>query len=81
MRLHENKEGDELQRLRARRQGTGRNYKNCPRQTKTVDHTYDEDYYEEEDYDYEYEEEPDPPAYADGQTFFLYAIFIYHTHP
>lgn len=60
MRLHENKEGDELQRLRARRQGTGRNYKNCPRQTKTVDHTYDEDYYEEEDYDYEYEEEPDP---------------------
>ena len=27
MRLHENKEGDELQRLRARRQGTGRNYK------------------------------------------------------
>ena len=38
MRLHENKEGDELQRLRARRQGTGRNYKNCPRQTKTVDH-------------------------------------------
>ena len=25
MRLHENKEGDELQRLRARRQGTGRN--------------------------------------------------------
>ena len=60
MRLHENKEGDELQRLRARRQGTGRNYKNRPRQTKTVDHTYDEDYYEEEDYDYEYEEEPDP---------------------
>ena len=54
MRLHENKEGDELQRLRARRQGTGRNYKNRPRQTKTVDHTYDEDYYEEEDYDYEY---------------------------
>lgn len=42
MRLHENKEGDELQRLRARRQGTGRNYKNRPRQTKTVDHTYDE---------------------------------------
>ena len=60
MRLHENKEGDELQRLRARRQGTGRNYKNRPRQTKPVDHTYDEDYYEEEDYDYEYEEEPDP---------------------
>ena len=59
MRLHENKEGDELQRLRARRQGTGRNYKNCPRQTKTVDHTYDEDYYEEEDYDYEYEEDAD----------------------
>ena len=27
----------ELQRLRARRQGTGRNYKNRPRQTKTVD--------------------------------------------
>ena len=27
---------------------------------KAVDHTYDEDYYEEEDYDYEYEEEPDP---------------------
>ena len=60
MRLHENKEGDELQRLRARRQGTGRNYKNRPRQTKPADHTYDEDYYEEEDYDYEYEEEPDP---------------------
>ena len=58
MRLHENKEGDELQRLRARRQGTGRNYKNRPRQTKPADHTYDEDYYEEEeDYDYEYEEE------------------------
>ena len=60
MRLHENKEGDELQRLRARRQGTGRNYKNRPRQTKPADHTYDEDYYEEEDYDYEYEEEPAP---------------------
>lgn len=70
MRLHENNnEDDELQRLRARRQGTGRsrravsnvsrsassraNYKTAARQSKTVDHTYDEDYYEEEDYDYD----------------------------
>ena len=70
MRLHENNnEEDELQRLRARRQGTGRSrrpasraakstssrteYKTAVRQAKTVDHTYDEDYYEEEDYDYE----------------------------
>ncbi len=70
MRLHENNnEDDELQRLRARRQGTGRsrrpasnvsrsvsfgaNYKTATKQSKTVDHTYDEDYYEEEDYDCE----------------------------
>ena len=69
MRLHENNnEDDELQRLRARRQGTGRSrrpvsraakhapsrteYKTAVRQSRTVDHTYDEDYYEEEDYDY-----------------------------
>lgn len=70
MRLHENNnEDDELQRLRARRQGTGRSrrpgsrasktapsrteYKTTAKQSRTVDHTYDDDYYEEEDYDYE----------------------------
>ena len=70
MRLHENNnEEDELQRLRARRQGTGRGrrptsrvsksassrteYNTTARQTRTVDPTYDEDYYEEEDYDYD----------------------------
>lgn len=69
MRLHENNnEKDELQRLRARRQGTGRSrrpvsrvsksassrteYKTTDIQTRTVNPTYDEDYYEEEDYDY-----------------------------
>ncbi len=70
MRLHENNnEDDELQRLRARRQGTERSrrpesrtsrtapsrteYKTTAKQSRTVDHTYDDDYYEEEDYDYE----------------------------
>ncbi len=70
MRLHENNnEDDELQRLRARRQGTGRSrrpasraakpapsrteYKTAVRQSRTVDHTYDEDFYKEEDYDYD----------------------------
>lgn len=70
MRLHENNnEEDELQRLRARRQGTERGrrptsrisksassrteYKTTDRQTRTVNPTYDEDYYEEEDYDYD----------------------------
>lgn len=69
MRLHENNnEEDELQRLRARRQGTDRSrrpvsrasksassrteYGTTDRQTRTVNPTYDEDYYEEEDYDY-----------------------------
>ena len=70
MRLHENNnEEDELQRLRARRQGTDRSrrpvsrasksassrteYGTTDRQTRTVNPTYDEDYYEEEDYDYD----------------------------
>lgn len=76
MRLHENEnnEVDELQRLRARRQGTSRSrrsasslskttssrteFKTVPKQAKAIDHTYDEDYYEEEDYDYDdYREE------------------------
>ncbi len=69
MRLHENNnEEDELQRLRARRQGTDRSrrpvsrasksassrteYGTTDRQTRTVNPTYDEDYYKEEDYDY-----------------------------
>ena len=69
MRLHENNnEEDELQRLRARRQGTDRSRRSVSRasksasfrtesgttdrQTRTVNLTYDEDYYEEEDYDY-----------------------------
>ena len=69
MRLHENNnEEDELQRLRARRQGTDRSrrpvsrasksassrteYGTTDRQIRTVNPTYDEDYYEEEDYDY-----------------------------
>ena len=68
MRLHENNnEEDELQRLRAPEwerteadvlsrasnlHHSEQNLGQTDRQTRTVNLTYDEDYYEEEDYDY-----------------------------